>query len=60
MNLPTLIAGSVVMLVILSIVIGQIRGRKKGKCACSYSGSCAGCSMCSSCYPQKQVSDRIL
>ncbi len=60
MNLPTLIAGSVVMLVILSIVMGQIRARKKGKSACSCSGSCAGCSMCDSCHPQKQASDRIL
>ena len=50
MNFPTLIAGAVVVLVIGSVIVSQIRNHKKGKSACSCCGSCAGCSMCGSCH----------
>ena len=53
MNLPTLIAGLVVIAVIGSVIVSQIRSRKKGKRACSCGCDCAGCSMCGSCHPQK-------
>ena len=53
MNVPTLIAGAVVVLVIGFVILYQIRGRKKGKCACSCGCDCGGCGMSCSCHPQK-------
>ena len=50
MNVPTLITGAAVLLVIGSVIAAQIRNHKKGKSACSCCGSCAGCSMCGSCH----------
>ncbi|MGN0977194.1 MAG: FeoB-associated Cys-rich membrane protein [Faecousia sp.] len=53
MNLPTLIAGLAVIAVIGSVIISQIRSRKKGKGACSCGCDCACCSMNGSCHPKK-------
>lgn len=53
MNLPTFVVGAIVLLVILSVVITEIRNRKKGKSACSCGGDCGACGMNCSCRPQK-------
>ena len=53
MNVPTLIAGVIVILLIGSIILFQVRNRKKGKCACSCGCDCGGCGMSCSCHPQK-------
>ena len=50
MNLPTLIVGAVVVLVIGAVIRCQIRGRKKGKCSCGC--DCGGCGMSCSCHCQ--------
>lgn len=53
MNVPTLLAGVVVIIVIGANVFFQIRGRKKGKRGCSCGCDCAGCGMAGSCHAQK-------
>lgn len=53
MNVPTLIAGAIVILVIGSVLLCQIRSRKKGKSTCSCGCGCAGCSMSGYCHPEK-------
>lgn len=53
MNVPTLIAEVIVILLIGSIILFQVRSRKKGKCACSCGCDCAGCSMSGACHAKK-------
>ena len=53
MNVPTLIAGVIVSLLIGSIILFQVRSRKKGKCACSCGCDCAGCGMSGACHAKK-------
>ena len=53
MNVPTLIAGVIVIMVIGSVIFFQIRRRKQGKSACSCGCGCSGCAMSGSCNTKK-------
>lgn len=51
MNVPTLIAGAIVIALIGSVVLYQIRSRKKGKaCSCG----CSGCGMRGTCHAKNK------
>ena len=53
MNVPTLIAGVIVILLIGSVIFYQIRGRKRGRRVCSCGCDCAGCGMSGACHAKK-------
>lgn len=53
MNVPTLIAGVVVIMVIGSVIFFQIRRRKQGKPGGSCGCGCSGCAMSGSCNTKK-------
>ena len=50
MNLPTIIVASVIAIVFIIIVAGEIKKRKNGKGCCS----CAGCAMAETCHNKKE------
>ena len=50
MNLPTIIAATVVVAILLAIIVSGIRNRKKGKSACA-SCNCSSCGMKGQCHP---------
>lgn len=51
MNVPTLIVGAAVVLVLAAVVFSIRRGKKQGRSACC--GKCAGCGMNCACHTPK-------
>ena len=53
MNIPSLIVGAIVLGMLVSIIVWQIRGRRQGKSVCSCGCGCSGCAMSGSCHAKK-------
>ncbi len=50
-NMATIIISAVLVLVVATVIVGMIRGKKKGKSSCGC--GCAGCAMNGACHPTK-------
>ncbi len=60
-NWGTLLAGSVVLLIVVAVLGSLMKNKRKGKSACGCSGGCAGCALCGSCHsgePEKRLSSK--
>lgn len=52
MNLPTIIAATVIAVIFVAIIAGQIKRKKQGKGGCSC--GCGGCSFKESCHKTEE------
>lgn len=53
MDWPTIIVGSIVAIIVLSVIIRGVINIKKGKHSCSCGGSCGSCGMSHMCHPKE-------
>lgn len=52
MNWPTIIIASIIAVIFVAIVVGEIKKRKSGQGSCSC--GCSGCAMAESCHSTKK------
>jgi len=51
-NLPSVIVGVILLVIVASIVRGQVRKRKNGGSSCGC--GCSGCAMSEHCHPKQK------
>lgn len=50
-NIPTVIICTALLLIVVWIIFGMVKDKKKGKSSCG--GSCGSCPMSGKCHPPK-------
>lgn len=50
-NIATIIISAILLVAVIAVIVGMVRGKKKGKSSCGC--GCAGCAMNGSCHSKK-------
>ena len=51
MNLPTILIGLLILAIFVSIIVQQVRKKKRGENGCGC--GCGGCALSDSCHPKE-------